>query len=71
MRNGDWSLLRIKSRDVTPWGLVDRLNLEEPAAPLFRVQEFFPSKPDDGNTKFHQDVGTYVSNTTTSHTMNL
>jgi hypothetical protein len=44
--------------------------LEEPAAPLFRVQEFFSSKSDDGNAKFYQDVGTDVSNTTTSHTMN-
>ena len=25
VHNGDWSLLRIKSRDVTPCGLVDRL----------------------------------------------
>ena len=44
--------------------------MEEPAAPLFRVIEFFPSNPEDGNARFHQDVGTYVSDTTISHTMN-
>jgi len=44
--------------------------LEEPAAPLFRVQEFFLSNPEDGNARFHQDVGTYVSDTTALHTMN-
>jgi len=63
-------VLRKKEWDVTPLGLVDPNSLEEPPAPLFRVQEFFPSKSDDGNARSHQDVSTYVSNTTASHTMN-
>ena len=44
--------------------------LEEPACSLFRVQEFFPSNPEDGNARFCQDDGTYVSDTTASHSMN-
>jgi len=44
--------------------------LEEPVAPLLRVQELFPSNPEGGDARFHRDVGTYVSDTTTSHTMN-
>ncbi len=53
--NGDFSLLRIKSWDITPWGLVDRPNsLEESAALVFRVWEFFPSNHEDGNARFHQ-----------------
>ena len=69
--NGDLSLLRIKSQDVTPWGLVDRpKQFGGTCCPLFRVQEFFPSNHEDGNVRFHQDVGTYVSDTITSHTGN-
>jgi len=48
---------------------MDPNNLEDLASPLFRVQEFFPSKPEDGNARFHQGVGTYVSDTIASHTM--
>src|SRR5215510_8056209 len=71
IRNGDFSLLGIKSWDVTPCGLVGRpKQFQGTCYPLVRVQEFFPSNPEDGNASFHQYIGTYVSDTTASHTMN-
>jgi len=67
--NGDFSLLRVKSWDVTPWGLVDKPKQFGGTCcpPLFRIQHFFLSNPEDENAKFHQDVGTYVSDTTSHH----
>ena len=61
-----------ESWDVTPWGLVDRpKQFGGTWCPLFRMQNFFPSNPEDGNARFHQDVGTCVSDTAASHTVNL
>jgi len=68
---GDFRLLRIKLRDMTPRVLVGRpKQCGGNFCPLFRVQEFSPSNSEDGNARFHQYVGTCMSDTTTSHTMN-
>jgi len=55
--NGDFSLLRINSWDVSPWGSVDRpKEFGGTCCPPLRVEKFFPSKPEAGNARFHQVV---------------